>query len=401
MPEAGMLRVAMVNTALYSGGAARMARALNAAMNEIDGVRSRLFHCEGDRRHDTEIGLRRPGARQLNALLARLGGAFAVHDLGVARELVEETRNDDVLHVHNLHGYYLDFEALLHAWRSRPIVWTWHDMWGATGRCGFSYECDLWRQGCPACPSPEYYPAAWLDRAAMEFERKSGLYRGLQRLVIVSPSQWLANIALSRGFRPDQVYVIPNPVDTDRFAHVSKYDARRKLGLVEEGFVPLFLASDCGDPRKGYEDFAACCANQPWAPLIVGKPPLRRVEEMSYAGAISDGETINLYYAAADVMVIPTYADNYPNTVIESLVSGTPVIGYDEGGVASQLAPFPNCEVVEKSNWRGLRSLLIEFFSKGGKKSEMEVDLSQRARRLWGRGHIARRYRDLYDSLHW
>jgi len=399
MPETRELRVAMVNSALYSGGAARMARALNAAMNEIDGVRSRLFHCEGDRRHDTEIGLRRPGARQLNALLARLGGAFAVCDLGVARELVTETSNDDVLHVHNLHGYYLNFERLLLAWRKRPIVWTWHDMWGATGRCGFSYGCDRWREGCFSCPSTSLYPAAWLDRARFEFRRKSVFYKQLERLAIVCPSDWLAEIALVRGFHEDQVQVIPNPVGTDCFQTIGKQTARRALDLPEKEFIPLFIASDCNDERKGYADFVACCEGQPWHPLVVGKPPARGIESMFYAGSVGDGKMLNLYYAAADVMVIPTYADNYPNTVIESLVSGTPVFGYDEGGVPSQLAPFTDCEVVVKSNWQGLRSLLIEFSGGGGKDAEMEIMLSQQARSLWERGHVAIRYRDLYKSL--
>ena len=392
------LRVTMVNTALRRGGAARMAAALNAALNEREDVRSRLFHCEDDRRESTVIGLRRPGSRPLNALLARLGGAFSVWDMGVARELEKETRDDDLLHLHNAHGYYLDFERLLHAWRHRPVVWTWHDMWGATGRCGFNLGCERWRMGCVRCPSPELYPAAWLDRAAGEYRRKTRLYREMERLAVVCPSDWLAEIAVARGFPERRVHVIPNPVDTDRFRCLDKREARRALGIPAEGFVPLFVAADCADPRKGHEDFVACCRGRDWYPLAVGAAPARHAAGVHYLGRISDRERLNQCYAAADVMVIPTYADNYPNTVIESLVSGTPVFGYDEGGVPSQL-DLPGCAVVPKGDWEALQARLDAFAEEGGKTSRLAASLAEAGRVRWASERVAARYLALYREL--
>ena len=398
MAGADSVQVAMVNTALRRGGAARMAAALNDALNAQEGVRSRLFHCEDNRRDATVIGLKRVGSRPMNALLARLGGAFSVWDRGVAREIKTETRDDHLLHLHNLHGYYLDFSYLLRAWRNRPVVWTWHDMWGATGRCGFSHGCEGWRDGCNRCPSRALYPAAWLDRASREYRHKSVLYRQLKQLAVVSPSDWLAEIAVARGFPEHRVHVIPNPVETDRFRCLNKWEARQALELPVKGFVPLFVAADCADPRKGHEDFVACCRDRGWYPLVVGTPPPRRAAGIHYLGRLADAKQLNRCYAAADVMVIPTFADNYPNTVIESLVSGTPVFGYDEGGVASQL-DMQGCAVVPKGDWRALQSRLDAFADEGGKIPQMAEELAAAGRARWACARVTSRYLALYRDM--
>lgn len=395
MPD---LSIAMVNTEATRGGAARMAASLVKTINsQSSGISATLFHCEDNLEVDHLVGLKRRGSRPINAGLARLGGSYAVCDLGVANELIERTKEADVLHVHNLHGYYLNFEKLLLAWKERPVVWTWHDMWGATGRCGFAFDCEGWKAGCKKCPSMETYPAAWIDRARSEFSKKGALYGQMKNLTIVSPSQWLADIAIERGFDPKKVTVIPNLVDIDRFKLIFKGEARAELNLDPEKFVVLFLASDCGDKRKGYDDFAQVTRNQPWQAIAVGKPPAEPADHILHVGVVKDQKMINRYYAAADVMVIPTYADNYPNTVIESLLSGTPVVGYNEGGVASQL-DLDGCKVVEKGSVDGLINEMKSYIQSGGKTEALSCNLSGLAVNRWSPDRITDLYLDLYQN---
>lgn len=388
--------VAMVNTERTRGGAARVAALLTSGINRYaDGVKSVLYHCEDRVRSEGYRGLRRPLSRPLNAALARLGGAYCVLDMGVSRQIIAAAADADVLHVHNLHGYYLDFDRLLRAWRDRPIVWTWHDMWGASGRCGANYSCDRWRMGCPGCPELDRYPAAFLDWAATEFRRKSELYKALRNLWIVSPSDWLAKVAVDRGFSRDQVHVIENPVDTDCFRCIEKSDARAALGLVGNKFTVLFMASDCGDPRKGFRDFSEATQGEPWQVIAVGRPPPSAAEHVVHSGPVADPDSINLYYAAADVMVIPSYAENYPNSVIESLASGTPVVGYREGGIPSQLTN-PYSAVVEKGDTAALAKELRKRYGAGGKTPAMALELSTQAAARWSVRQVVDRYTSLY-----
>ncbi len=391
------IQLAMVNTALTRGGAARMAASLVDIINQqSETVSATLYHCENREVHSNTIGLKRPISRQINAGLARLGGSYAVTDFGVADQLIKSTENADVLHVHNLHGYYLNFERLLLAWRDRPVVWTWHDMWGATGRCGSSSDCEKWKQGCPNCPMMNYYPAAWIDRAASEFEKKTWLYSQMKNITIVSPSQWLADIAVKRGFDQDNVVIVPNPVDTQKFKLINKLVARKELGLEKDSFTVLFLASDCGDERKGYSDFLKITSDKPWQAVAVGRLPQKTAAHITHAGEINDQSLVNSYYAAADVMVIPTYADNYPNTVIEALSSGTPVIGYDEGGVASQL-DMPSCVVVEKGDWQAIRKALEKQATLGIKTEQLSSLLNAKANARWQSTFIVNQYIDIYS----
>jgi glycosyltransferase involved in cell wall biosynthesis len=389
------MNVAMLNTTRARGGAARMAANLVRELNRsARGVRAVLYHAEDDRADPSHHGLRRRGSRQLNALLARLGGSLWVVDLGLARDVVALTRDADLLHVHNLHGYYLDYPAVLEAWRDRPVVWTWHDMWGATGRCGAGYECDLWQGGCRKCPHLEFYPAAWLDRAAGEYRRKQEIFFGLRNLWIVTPSAWLGEIAARRGFDAGRIRVVPNLVDSE-YRAMPKADARRAVNLPADAFVALFVASDCGDPRKGYAAFARALEGLPVLGVAVGKPPRHGHPAVRHAGTLRQPAQMGCYYAAADVLVMSSVAENYPMSVIESLLSGTPVIGYATGGVPSQL-DLPYCRTVEAGDVDALRAMVQECVDAGEKTEAMSTALSAKAAERWSPRKIVEKYCDIY-----
>jgi glycosyltransferase involved in cell wall biosynthesis len=393
-----MIRVAAVNTARSKGGAARMAALLVQALHDrFDDIAVTLYHCEDRLNAPPFCGLQHRLSRPLNALLARLGGSTWVWDMGVAQKIVAHTNDADILHIHNLHGYYLDYPTLLSAWSNRPVVWTMHDMWGLSGRCGFTFNCDRWHQGCYRCPHKDYYPKAWVDRAKKEFKTKSTLYSSMNRLTIAAPSKWLANLVIERGFPEERVRIVPNPVDSENICAIDKQTARKALDLPDDAFIALFVASDCGDPRKGYADFASAISQSNCCGVAVGKHPPRPATPIRHTGRISDPSVINRYYAAADVFIIPTYADNYPNTVIEALVSGTPVIGYAEGGIPSQL-DLPHCHLVTKGDRRALVSALQKRVLNGGKDSDTASKLSDIAKRRWALDTAAANYRHLYQA---
>ncbi len=392
-----MIKVAMVSTEKTRGGAARMASLLAKSLSKnVDDIEVVFYHCEDNIANPPFYGIKRFASYHVNALLTRL--SLGVYDFGLAKELMELTRDADILHLHNLHGYYLDWKTLLLGCKNRPVVWTWHDQWGATGRCGFAIDCNEWTKGCPKCPHLDYYPYTLVDRAAKEFTNKSEVYLRMQNLNVVSPSEWLGEIALQRGFSAKRVNIIPNPVDVSGYTRCDKKEARLKLGLPENEFIALFISADCNDLRKGYSDFSAITCNMKIYPIAVGIKPRNEAQHIHHVGNIKSKEELSLYYVAADVMVFTSKADNYPNTIIECLLCGTPIIAYSVGGVKSQLA-VEHCHLVDPGHIGEARDFLSYMLINKGKNPEIENTLSRYANDLWADSVIAERYRELYIRL--
>jgi len=388
----------MVSTAKTRGGAARMATTLAGSISKIDpAVSVQFYHCDDNDQQQGVTGLKHPLSREINATLARLGGARLVFDFGVAEQIINETQDADILHIHNLHGYYLNYEKLLNAWKDKPIVWTWHDMWGATGRCGFSFDCIGWKTGCGACEYKSYYPSAWVDFSKQEFFAKTQMYSKLSKLFIVSPSRWLADIAVERGINDSNVLVIPNPVNTKDYQVNDVDEAKKIVGLADKKYI-LFVAADCNDERKGYEDFLAVIEKTQLNGLVVGSPPDKKSENITYVGAINSAADLSKYYSASELMIITSKQDNYPNTVVESMACGTPVVGYAVGGIPSQMPSFWD-GVVPANDIDQLAEKVKAYMDKGGKNVELQAKFRQHAEQNSSPESVSKQYLQLYKKL--
>jgi glycosyltransferase involved in cell wall biosynthesis len=393
------MNVLMLNTEIRRGGAARIAVTLsNTINNECKGIKTKIIHFGNRTKQDNFIGIRKPWVFYLIALQTRIFGSYRVYDFGVSNEILNYTKRQDIIHLHNLHGYYINYTYLLEYLGKKPIIWTWHDMWGATGRCGFSEACDRWKNFCAPCPHKELYPKAWLDNSAQEYKLKFEIFSAMPCLHVVCPSQWLADIAIMRGFDASKISVIPNPVDTDVFNKCDRFQARSKLGIKKNGPIALFIAYNCDDHRKGYRDFCSATRDGAYLPIAIGLKPTNPASHVRHIGRIEDRRKLSLYYAAADVMVIPSYADNYPNTVIESLVNGTPVIGYDEGGIPSQLAD-PFSQVVPKGKVDKLRDALDAFLNTIDESRLYSSKLASQSASRWSKLSVSQRYCRLYREV--
>ena len=226
------IKIAVVNTTVKKGGAARAAFNHAKEINKYhDEVSLTFYHAEDRVQNELAFGLKKFFSHQINAGLARFFGSITIFDFGVSKKLQEELNDFQILHLHNIHGYYLNYINLLEYWKNRPLIWTWHDMWGATGRCAFSYECEAWKDGCKTCPNLNYYPAAWVDNAREEFILKDKLYKTFKtNYIIVTPSAWLSNVAIERGFDKERVVTIPYSLNIESFKPLDKGLIKKKLG---------------------------------------------------------------------------------------------------------------------------------------------------------------------------
>lgn len=245
----------------------------------------------------------------------------------------------DVIHLHNIHGYYINIEVLFNYLRicGKKIIWTLHDCWAFTGHCVyFDYvQCDKWLKGCYHCIQKKEYPCSiGLDKSKRNYKMKQQLFIGISNLILVSPSRWLANLVKQSFMKEYIIQVIHNGIDTEVFKPTES-DFRKKYHLENKKII-LGVAS-IWDRRKGLNSFVELSKHlsDEYQIILVGLKE-EQIKElpnniMGILGTDSP-EELAAIYTLADVFVNPTLEDNYPTTNIEAIACGTPVISYDTGG---------------------------------------------------------------------
>ena len=223
----------------------------------------------------------------------------------------------DVIHLHNIHGYYINVEVLFNYLKEcgKKVIWTLHDCWAFTGHCVyFDYVgCSKWKTQCEHCPQKSEYPARiGPDMSRKNYANKRDLFTGIPNMTLVTPSQWLADLISESYMKDYPTKVIHNGVDTDVF----KPTESNVRGL--DYFVELSQMLD-----NSYQI------------VLVGlsKEQVERLPE-NIIGIERTNSVMELaeLYTAADVFVNPTLEDNYPTTNLEAIACGTPVVTFDTGG---------------------------------------------------------------------
>ncbi|HIY36898.1 MAG TPA: glycosyltransferase [Candidatus Paraprevotella stercorigallinarum] len=286
---------------------------------------------------------------------------------------IEEIR-PDVVHIHNIHGYFLNYQILFDYLSKAgiPVVWTVHDCWLYTGHCYYySFAgCDRWQTGCHHCPQKKEFPTSlFCDRSRRNFEDKKAAFTSmpLDRMTIVPVSEWIRN-EMRRSFLSAYPFrVIHNGINTDIFNIYDDRQVRKTFGLGNRHIL-LGVAS-IWSREKGLDDFIrmAGMLNEDEVVVLVGIKPEDRKRLPDNVVGIARTENIRQLaelYAAADVFVNPTWQDNYPTVNMEAIACGTPVVTYRTGGSVEVITPSTGM-IVEQGNLNELLKSIREIESKG------------------------------------
>ena len=269
----------------------------------------------------------------------------------------------DIIHLHNIHGYYISYKLLFEYLTKTqiPVIWTLHDCWSFTGHCShfLSANCEKWKTGCYDCPKKAYYPKTLIDQSKRNYELKKRLIATHENMTLVPVCQWLAYLVSQSMLKNANVRVIRNGIDLNVF---------RPKERKEDGLVRILGVSNVWQEAKGLHDFYALremLDEDRYEITLVGlteeqvKKLPQGIKGITHTKSVD--ELVD-YYSAADVFVNPTYADTFPTTNIEALACGTPVITYNTGGSPEAIDENTGI-VVPKGNKEALKNAIIEVVS--------------------------------------
>jgi glycosyltransferase involved in cell wall biosynthesis len=334
----------------------------------------------------------------IDVALTRFTGFVGYFSIISTLRIIRQIRKirPDIIHLHNIHGYYLNIPILLNVLSklNSKIIWTLHDEFMYTGKCGYAQNCLNFQSQCHQCPLVKEYPKSLLfDWTRAMYLHKKRMLQDLKNLVVVTPSKWLAERVQTSFLSNNEIIVINNGINTEVFK--SNLNRRNFTSLKKEVKI-LSLIANLDDDRKGHY----------WIPRIAEKLSGYNVkfyivgsgkkkyfkENIRYIDKTNNVNDLVGLYQSADLFLILSEFENYPTVCLEASAIGLPIIGFNVGGVEEaignvyyKLVEFGNLEIVR----------VIQDFTKndlGSFSKPKEIDL--------GFNVMTMKYQNLYRNSH-
>ena len=341
----------------------------------------------------------------LHGIQSRLFDNHGLASKKATYKFIEEVKriNPDIIHLHNIHGYYLNYKMLFEylSTTNTPVVWTLHDCWAFTGHCSHfdAIGCDKWRTGCFSCPLKGEYPVSKLmDASKRNYALKKRLFTSVPNLTFVPVSRWLADLVGESFLGKYPVQVINNGIDTEVFQQ-RQSDLRKKHGI-ENKFVLVGVAG-VWDAMKGLEDFIKLSSMLPDDCVIIMIGLTKKQIEGLPKNIIGIERTENQtqlaeYYSIADVVMNLSYQETFGMTTVEGFGCGTPSVVYDRTASPELISQYTGI-IVEAADMRGILSA-IETIRRNGKQ-HYSTACRQRAVEFYNKDDKFREYIRLYNEL--
>lgn len=375
------MKILHINTGDTAGGAAIAAMRLHKAML-ANGLNSTFFclnrTINDDERILTVGRIAKQKGRAVSIIreaffrkmtLSDVKGLFSNMRLGYKIGAFVNLNDFDVIYIHWVNGGFLSLSGLEEICKTdKKVFWFMHDMFPITGGCHHSYACSLYRYncgdgGCYYMKNPKFVHSF----AYRQLKAKHRVLDKYPNLSFVAPSKWLYECAKSSSLaKGHSVYYLPNLLDGTVFRPLDKDFCRTVLNLPKDKKIVLFGADNAlTNPYKGFEYLVkalellkkdAHIKPDEILLLIFGSSYNKSIADSlpfatEFMGMLHDGYTLALAYNSADVFCIPSVAENFANTVLESVHCHTPVVGFDVGGIpdvvcsdTGYLAEYKNAE---------------------------------------------------------
>lgn len=331
---------------------------------------------------------------------------FSVDRAALGKIPLSRVGRPDVINLHFVAGF-LDLPlTLVKLSRIAPVVWTLHDMNPFTGGCHYNDGCTRFVEQCGNCPQLSSKRSN--DMSNQIWQSKDRVYRSVdaKRLHVVTVCRWMnEEVRRSTLLEPFQSTVIPYGIDTDIFAPLEKLVTRSALQLPLEPKIVLFVAASLQARRKGFGQFLeamkSLAGRDDVLLLSVGShcPELPEGVRHQHIENISDERLMSMVYSTADLFVIPSLQDNLPNTVMESMACGTPVVGFDVGGIPDMVRNGETGQLVPLGDTQALGDTVRELLEDETRRQALSEGCRRVVLNEYQLPHQAANYLALYQEL--
>ena len=408
------MRVLIVNTSERTGGAAVAANRLMKALNN-NGVKAKMLVRDKESDTLTIVGLPKSPMLHWHFLWERFVIFCRLHfsrkhlfeidlaNTGSDITKLREFQEADVIHLHWINQGMLSLNGIRKILRSgKPVVWTMHDIWPATGICHLTLGCHYFVSRCANC---KYLPGGGSsnDLASRVWQKKQQMQAD-ENIYYVACSRWLESEAKSSALLKGQkITSIPNPIDTHIYKKGNKEEARQRLGLPLDKKLILFASQRVTNENKGMSYLIEACRQlgDLCEVVILGGHAEEVVAQLPMKahplGYVNDEQRIVDVYNAADVFVLPSLSENLPNTIMEAMACGVPCVAFKVGGIPEEIDHLKNGYVAAYRDASDLAKG-IEWILQ---KADYEV-LSQQAvhkvMHCYSQQSVAVKYLDVYQQ---
>jgi len=394
------MNILQINTNDISGGAAGVSWSLYKKF-ESWGHQTSMFVFNKESNDDRVFKIKRILPKYIHYLLANDLDFFFSNWIIKIKDFKEA----DIIHCHNLHGWYFSLSALKKISKLKPIVWTFHDEWPITAHCAHSFG-DLVQNGFYQCPSRRIYPRIfWPNERYLKW-RKGNVYKHTN-FSIVAPSIWLYDRVKNSLLANKNIKLIPNGIDTTVFRPRGKALSRKKLILPKDKKIIMFLADGgSSNPFKGgkylFKIKEILSKKGEVIFLCIGGDCIDSESGgiIMNIGKIRDKNLLAEYFSASDIFLLTSLAENFPLTVLEAMGCGLPVVSFDVGGV-KEAVRHNNCGYLAR--YKDVNDLVqgIEYILNLTPEiyNIFSVNCINNVRNNFNLDLMASRYLELYYSL--
>lgn len=343
----------------------------------------------------------------IHGLATRILDNHGLMSKGATRKLIRHIAQiqPDIVHLHNIHGYYLNYPMLFHYLKGSgiPVVWTLHDCWSYTGHCAHYMfaGCQKWEEHCHHCAWKSAYPRSMMtERSYENFEQKRLSFLSLDNLTLVPVSKWLENELQRSFFKGHSIVQLYNGIDCQKF-YPTNHGAtiKQQYSIPQDNKIVVGIASNWY--RKGLPDFLKLRTILPedYSIILVGlnKKEIKNLPQgiIGLQRTQNQEELVDIY-SAANVYFNPTWEDNFPTTNLEAMACGTPVVTYRTGGSPETIGVGTGF-VIDQGNIEAASKCISKICSNG--KEMYQKACRERITTLFERNIRFSDYIALYKSI--
>ena len=337
----------------------------------------------------------------IHGILSRLFDNHGLASKRATKKLITKIKEikPDIIHLHNIHGYYINYQILFDylSTINIPIVWTLHDCWSFTGHCAHfvTVKCEKWKSGCYDCPLLKTDPKSlFFDRSKRNFEKKRKYFGQKTNPHIVVPSYWLMGIVKQSFLKNKHIEVINNGVDLDKFTSLP-----HTKQIVKDGKHIVLGVATVWSESKGLSDYIRLSEKlrEDIEIVLIGLDPkqisMLPSKIIGLPKTKSQQELIE-WYNTADIVLSLSYAETFGLTIAEGMACGKPAIVYDNTALPELVTPLTGM-VVKTGDVNAIANAIHELID----HPLLPSDCRQRAEGFYNINKKYDEYFKLYNQL--